>query len=247
MPSSDCVLYESRDRIARITLNRPDALNALNDEMVDGLRAAFERLNAGEDRVGVIFGAGRAFCAGADMKSLPNEMWACMPTLGIDVEKPLITAIHGHCIGGGYVLAQFTDLVVASEDALISYPEAQIGYSGGMIMGVISRLPHKIAMEVLLLGQRITAERAYQACMVNKVVPRAELEAAAMAYATILAESAPLVVRALRRFAQDTLPKSGPEIYATTRRVLNEIAESADRREGQAAFRERRKPRFTGA
>lgn len=244
--SEPCVLYSSENNIATITLNRPNALNALNDDVVDALHEAFVRLNESDDRVGIVNGAGRAFCAGADMKNPPQKMWHCMPGLGIDLEKPVITAIHGHCIGGGYVLAQYTDLVVAADDAKISYPEAQIGYSGGMIMGVISRLPEKIAMEFLLLGQRVSAERAYQIGMVNRTVAKEQLLTAAMEFAEILANSAPLVVSALRKFAHETLPKSGPEHLAVAQRVLEKIALSEDRLEGQRAFKEKRTPVFTG-
>ncbi len=146
--------YESREGIAIITLNRPEALNAMNEDMVQGLRQAWQRFNDSDDRCAVVHGAGeRAFCAGLDMRSNPKEYWRCVPGIGIEVSKPIVTAVFGHCIGSGYVLTQMSDLCVASETAQFSYPEAQIGYSGGMIVGVMGRVPHKIAMEFMLVGR----------------------------------------------------------------------------------------------
>lgn len=241
------VRYESRERIAVITLNRPEALNAMNEDMVEALRQAWQRFNESDDLCAVVHGAGdRAFCAGLDMRTNPKEYWRCIPGIGIEVSKPVITAVFGHCIGSGYVLTQMSDLCVASETAQFSYPEAQIGYSGGMIAGVMGRIPHKIAMEFMLVGERFSAERAYQAGMVNRVAARGQELDEALRYALILANSAPLVVRTLKAFAWQMTSRSAPEQAAMARVPLAEIEISEDRSEGQAAFREKRKPVFKG-
>jgi enoyl-CoA hydratase len=243
----DLVRYEAREGVAVLTLNRPEALNAFNEDMVQALRAALVRFNGAPERCAVIHAAGdRAFSSGLDMKATPREYWRAMPQIGLTVDKPLVAAVHGHCIGAGYVLMQMCDLAVAADDTLLSYPEAQIGYSGGMILGVMARVPHKVALEFMLVGERFGAERALQVGMVNRVVPRGQELQEALRFARILADSAPLVVSTLKRFAYEMTPRSAPELAALARMPLSEIESSEDRAEGQAAFRERRKPVFKG-
>ena len=129
----------------------------------------------------------------------------------------------------------------------MSYPEAQVGFTNGGIIGLAARIPHKVAMEFMLCGQRFTAQRAYEVGMVNKVVPPGQHVAGAMEYARILAESAPLVTSLIKRFVHETvIPKSPTEYHAWARRDLLIVANSADRHEGTAAFREKRKPKFSG-
>jgi enoyl-CoA hydratase/carnithine racemase len=132
----EAVTYESRDGIAVITINRPDRLNAIGPEVEAGLKNAWERLrDSEEDRVGILTGAGsKAFSAGKDMKSsAPPDYRSFTPGVGVLIEKPLVAAISGWCIGGAIVLAQMCDLCVATEDARFKYPEATMGFAGGMI------------------------------------------------------------------------------------------------------------------
>lgn len=246
--TEDVVLYESRNGIAIITLNRPKALNAFNDEMVDALYRAWRRFNDSDDHCAVVRGGGdRAFSAGLDVKNPAKEFWRAMPGIGLDVEKPTVAAIHGHCVGGGYVLMQMCDLAVATEGAQFAYPEAQIGYSGGLGVACAARVTHKIAMEFLLVGEPFSARRAYEVGMINQIVPVGEELTAALRYADILARNAPMVVRAIKSWVHETvIPKSPAETYAKTRRLLLAMESSDDRREGQAAFSEKRKPVFRG-
>ncbi|HYM31687.1 MAG TPA: enoyl-CoA hydratase-related protein [Candidatus Cybelea sp.] len=245
---SEAVTYRSSGRIALITINRPDALNALDDAVINGLADAWRRLEQGEDRCAVLAAAGeKAFSVGADLKNPPAEMWQGVPGVGVEVEKPIIAAVKGYCVGGAYVIVQNCDLVVASDTTVFMYPEAQVGFTGGLIAGAAARIPHKIAMEFMLLGQRIDAKRAYEVGMVNKITPAGGEVDGAMEYARILAESAPLVVKTLKRFVNATVVSKSPsEISAIYRRDLLEVRNSEDGAEGRAAFKEKRKPDFKG-
>lgn len=245
--SEDAVIYESRDRIATITINRPGKLNALNGAVGAGLLAAWQRLEAGDDRVAVLTGAGdRAFTAGADLDDPSVQLWTYVPGVGIEVTKPIIAAVNGLCVGGGVVLLQFCDLAVMAEDAWLSYPEAKVGFTGGLITSLAARIPHKLMMEMVLVGERMTAARAYEAGLVNRVVPRAELLGAAHEYAERIAENAPLVLGTIKQFVARTLPKGPSELAAYGRGMTERTYASADLAEGKAAFREKRKPRFEG-
>jgi enoyl-CoA hydratase len=248
--SEDVVTYEAKDGIAVITINRADKMNALTGDVVAGLRRALIKLNESDERCGIIRGAGdRAFSVGADLKDPPRDpaLWECMPGVGVDVDKPLIAAVSGYCIGGAYCLVQFCDIAVADETADFFYPEAQIGFCGGLIAGLAARLPQKIAMEFMLTGKHFNAERAFNVGMVNKVVPKGELMAGAMEYAEIFRDSAPLVMATLKRFVRDEVIARGPsEQSAWARRDLLAISRSEDQQEGGQAFKEKRKPEFKG-
>lgn len=247
---SSVVTYQSEGRIAHIQLNRPEKLNALSNQLVAELRDALEAFQASEDRVAVISAAGeKAFSVGADLKDPPRdpELWECMPGTGVFVDKPIIAAVQGYVVGGAYCLVQFCDLAVADETADFFYPEAQIGFCGGMIASHAGRVPYKLAMEFMLTGKHFSAQRAYEAGMVNKVVPKGQAIEGAMEYASILADSAPLVMSALCRFTRETVLARGPsELAGLARKELLKVSRSEDQQEGGRAFREKRTPNFTG-
>lgn len=241
------ITYESVDHIATITINRPDRMNALNEELILALNAAWHRFAESDDRVAILHAAGdRAFSVGADIKEPPNEMWQGVPSVALELNKPVIAAVHGWCVGGAYVIVQMCDLVVASENTVFKYPEAQVGFTGGLIAGAVARMGHKVAMEFMLCGENLPAQRAYEVGMVNKVVPVGEELDGAMHYAKILAASAPLVVQTIKKFAQATVPKSPAEAGAISRAQLLSVRDSEDGAEGRAAFKEKRKPQFNG-
>jgi enoyl-CoA hydratase len=248
--SENLVTYESKNRIAIITINRPDKLNALSNGVVASLREAMVRYRDSDDQCAILSGAGdRAFSVGADIKDPPRDpdLWECVPGVGVDIDKPIIAAVAGYCVGGAYVLVQFCDIAVAAENADFFYPEAQLGFCGGLIASCAARIPHKIAMEFMLTGKHFDAQRAYDVGMVNKVVATGEQMAAAMEYAEILRDSAPLVVGALKRFVRNTVTPKGPSEQAgIARRDLLAIRRSEDQQEGGRAFREKRKPVFEG-
>ncbi|MGB0552321.1 MAG: enoyl-CoA hydratase/isomerase family protein [Alphaproteobacteria bacterium] len=246
--SEELVTYESKDRIATITINRADKMNALSSGVVIQMRDAMIRLQQSDDMCAVITAAGdRAFSVGADLRDPPRDpaLWECMPGVGVDVDKPLVAAVSGYCVGGAFCLVQFCDFAVASESADFFYPEAQIGFCGGLIAGLAARLPHKIAMEFMLTGKHFSAQRAYEVGMVNKVVPVGQQVEAAMEYAEIMRDSSPMVLRTIKRFVRDTVVQRGPsELSALAQRELLSVSRGEDQLEGGRAFKEKRTPVF---
>ena len=162
------------------------------------------------------------------------------------IRKPVVAAVHGWCIGGAYVIVQMCDLVIASETTIFKYPEAQLGFTGGLIASAVARIPHKAAMEFMLLGQDLPAERAREVGMVNRVVPKGEELSAAREWAEILRHSAPLVVETLKDFSLATLNQSPAEAGAISRERLLAVRTSEDGAEGRRAFAEKRTPDFKG-
>ena len=244
---NNSVTYESTNGIAIVTINRPEKMNALNEDVIQGLNGAWRRFEDSEDRVAVLHAAGdKAFSVGADIKDPPAEMWQGVPSVGVPVSKPIIAALHGWCIGGAYVIVQMCDLVVASETTVFKYPEAQLGFTGGLIASAVARIPHKIAMEFMLLGQDLAAARACEVGMVNKVVPTGTELEGALEYARILRNSAPLVVKTLKTFSLATLNQSPAEAGAISRDQLLAVRNSEDGAEGRRAFADKRTPEFNG-
>lgn len=241
------VRVEESEKISIIRINRPDKLNAISSGVATELQSAFEAFDASDQRVAVLSAAGdRAFTSGADVTDLP-ELWRCIPNVGFKTNKPIIAAVHGWCVGGGIVLVMMCDLLVAAENTQFYYPEAKLGLTGGMISSLVTRMPHKLAMEVMLLGSKIAARRAYEVGFVNRVVPDGTQEAEALAMARELLDAAPLVVATLKHFVNDIILPTGPvERMVATSQALARVRGSADMAEGVAAFKEKRRPRFSG-
>lgn len=242
------ILYESADGIATITLNRPAQRNAMSGALCDELAAAWWRFHdSTEDRVAIFTSSGDTiFSAGADLKDPPQHLWKAVPGVGVPLTKPVIAAVAGSVIGGAVTMTVMCDLCVAADNTRFIYPEAKVGVALGMISAVAARMPHKMAMELMLLGDPIGAQRAYEVGFVNRVVPAGRQLEAAHAMARTLAGNAPLVLGMLKELVRETLPKSPVEtLYATQRRV-ERVLSSDDAREGLAAFREKRAPRYTG-
>jgi len=241
------VSVEERGPVSIISINRPEKLNAINKAVAIELQEAFAAFDRSAQRVAILTGGGgRAFSAGADVTDLP-ELWRCVPTVGIVTDKPIIAAVAGWCIGGGLVMAMMCDLLVASESAKFSYPEGKVGITGGMIAGLAARIPHKIAMEMMLVGEPISAERAYQIGLANRVVPDGREVEEALALADKIVDLAPLALAAMKRFVNDgVLPKGPAELAARYGAELAAVRNSADAAEGVRAFKERRKPRYQG-
>ncbi|WP_134323796.1 enoyl-CoA hydratase/isomerase family protein [Cumulibacter soli] len=243
----DLVEYQSEHRVATIRLNRPEKMNALTDDLVRELHAVWIRFEESDDRAAVLAAAGdRAFCVGADLTNPPDDMSRAVPNVGVALSKPVVAAITGHCVGGGYILVQHSDLAVASSSAVFSYPEARVGITGGLCAGTYARVPAKIAAEFLLLGEPLSAQRAYEVGMVNRVVPDGQQEEVALQMARTLAASAPLVVATIKGFGEQVVAQSPAEQAAITRARLFATNQSADALEGRESFAQKRKPNFTG-
>jgi len=245
---SDAVTYSSEDRIATITLNRPDRLNAINADVELGLAAAWRRFNESDDLVAILTGAGeRAFSVGKDLNyEATPDYRRFTPGFDIEVRKPIVAAVGGWCVGGALALVQMCDLCVASENARFSYPEAKLGFAGGLIASLAARMPHKVAMEILLLGEEVDARRAYEVGFVNKIVPQGQHLEAAQAYARRLAQNAPMVLAMLKDFVGRVLPRSPMEYASHAMREVEKVMDSADRQEGMASMRAKRSPNFQG-
>jgi enoyl-CoA hydratase/carnithine racemase len=258
-PDSGTVLYDLDNHVATITYNRPDALNAIDGAMRRDLNAAFSRFRDDEDAwVAIVTGAGRAFCAGADMVDgagaageFAGTFWE-KPTLnsfesGWEIFKPVIAAVNGYCLGYGLTLVTWCDFVIASERAEFGFPEVGIGVP--TIVGAI-RLPQRLnwqyAMELLLTGERIDAARAKEIGLAGWVVPHDDLMSEAKQLAARLTRAAPLAARATKEVAvrsQHLTTIDAIRFGETMRRVAGATEDAS---EGGRAFRERRAPRWTG-
>jgi enoyl-CoA hydratase/carnithine racemase len=247
-PAETPVTYKVEDQVAVVTMNRPEQMNRLDSALVQGLHEAWQRFMASDnERVAVLTGAGdKAFSAGADLRNPPSDLYRGIPGIGVPVDKPVVAAVAGHCVGGGMVLTTMCDLTIAAENAKFSYPEVKIGLTGGLIATLAARIPHKIAMELLLVGETIDAKRAYEVGYVNRIVPVAELMPAAMALAHKIAATAPMASRTLKRFVGETIPKGPTEIAGIARAQTEAISASEDWQEGKRAFAEKRPPRYKG-
>jgi len=241
------VAVEQSGQVTIIRINRLERLNAISSGVAKELQAAFQEFDRSDQRVAVLSAAGeRAFTAGADVTDLP-ELWRCIPNVGFKTDKPIIAAVSGWCVGGGIVMVMMCDLMVAAESTQFYYPEAKLGLTGGMISSLVTRMPHKLAMEVMLLGSKVSARRAYEVGFVNRVVPNGTHESEAVAMARELLDSAPLVLATLKHFVNEVILPPGPvERMALTSQAIARVRGSADMAEGIAAHKEKRKPRFTG-
>jgi enoyl-CoA hydratase/carnithine racemase len=240
------VTTEQRGAVSIIRINRPEKLNAISSAVAVELQQAFQAFDASDQRVAILSAAGtRAFTSGADVTDLP-ELWRAIPTVGFTTDKPVIAATSGWCVGGGIVMVMMCDLMVSTEDTVFYYPEAKLGVTGGMISSLVAHMPRKLAMEVMLLGSKVSAQRAYEVGFVNRVVANGRHETEALAMAEELLVSAPLVVGALKRLASEVLPSGPVERMVAISQTLGRVRTSEDMQEGIRAHRERRKPNFRG-
>ena len=252
---TDAVTYEVVRGVAWVTINRPEARNALNQAVRDGLFDRVRRFNADDDaKVLVLTGAGdRAFCAGGDLKEMADNALTVppidfVPQFGrnIEVVKPTIAAVNGVAMAGGFLLAQTCDLVVAADTAKFAVTEVKVGRGAPWAAPLSWLVPPRVAMEILLTGDPIDAQRAYEVGLVNRVVPATDLVAVAQSLAERIAANAPLSVRAAKATVRLIADLPLPAAYAEAERIWEPVYLSADAQEGPAAFRDKRKPRWEG-
>ena len=254
---SDAVLFEARDDgIAIITINRPETRNALSRDVRIGLFAAWDRFERDAAlRIAILTGAGeRAFCAGGDLKEMvesqlavpPRDMFP-VPGDSIELSKPTIAAVNGVAFAGGWMIAQACDLCVASTQAQFAVTEVRVGRSSPWAAPLIHMIPQRIMMEILLTGKPISAQRAYEIGLVNRLAEPAALMETAIALAQEISDGAPLSVRAARQTVLLATEMGRSAALQAARHASEYAYRSADSQEGPRAFAEKRKPKWTGA
>jgi len=259
-PIAPAVLTERQGRVLVVTINRPEARNSVNQAVHVGVGEALEEAERNPDIWAVVLtGAGdQAFCAGADLKAIsrgerlaPDDpvqrAWGFGGYVQHHISKPTIAAVNGFALGGGTELTLASDLAVAADTATFGLPEVKRGILAGAggAFRIAAQLPPKLAMEMLLTGDPITAARALELGLVNAVVPRAEVLAAALQLAARITVNAPLSVQASKRIARGMLDGGVPAEepgWEATRREGAVLMRSEDAREGPRAFAEKRAP-----
>ena len=251
---SDEIIYEVSDGIARMTINRPEARNALNKATRDAFRDA--ALAFAEDdgaMVLIVTGAGdKAFCAGADLKEMAQTQMGVPPkdlfldfTTDLHTDKPTIAAVNGHAFAGGFRIAQMCDLVVSADHATFAISEPKVGRGAPWASPLAWIVGPRVALELLTTAQPISCERAYQVGLVNRVVPYDRLLEEAETMARAITSNAPLSVRAGKRMVYQSASLGLEEGLTAADDLWEHVYLSEDAQEGPRAFREKRKPVWT--
>src|SRR5215207_9205796 len=245
------VLTEARGRVLLITLNRPEAMNAINTDLAQGLLRAVEQLD-GDDGLtaGVLTGAGRGFCAGMDLKAFATSG----PPIGMDVfiekgsTKPLIAAIEGFALAGGLELALGCDLLVAAENVKLGIPEAGVGLfaAGGAVFRLPRWVPYAVAMEMALTADPITAQQAKDYGLLSRVTEKGNAVDGALELAERIARNAPLSVAASKTIVRNTQGMTDEEAWEYQKPFVRSVFSSEDAKEGPRAFAEKRPPVWSG-
>ncbi len=243
----DNIDYAEADGIAEITLRRPEKKNALTGQMFRDLRASFDAFAAGGARVAILRSClDDVFCAGADLNDPPEYFWQGVPELGFRCDKPIIAALSGKVIGAGVVLTQMCDLVVMSEDCQLIYPEARVGVAKGAVSVLARRMPLRLALEMMVTGDPLTAQRAYAVGLANRLAPNGQHLAEARALAATIAANAPLVVEMLKRMTLDAIGDAPMQGQYRLMAQVDRVMDSQDAADALEAFKARRKPVFHG-
>jgi len=249
------VLSERRDGVLLITLNRPDARNAVNAALAEGVAAALDELDADDDlSVGVLTGAGKGFSSGMDLKAFvagESPYAADRGFAGITqraAEKPLIAAIEGFAVAGGFEVALSCDLIVAARGARLGIPEAKrsLVAAGGALIRLPRRIPYHLAMELALTGDPIDAERGYELGIVNRLADPGGAVDAALELAGEVARNGPLALRASKKIVQRSGDWTEAEAWEKQGEIAGPVMTSEDAREGAIAFAEKRDPQWRG-
>jgi enoyl-CoA hydratase/carnithine racemase len=253
--SDPAVVTEEREGVLLVTLNRPEQRNAVNRAVAEGIAAALDRLDADDAlRVGVLTGAGKGFCAGMDLKafvagekpSVEGRGFAGIVQRASD--KPLIAAVEGFAVAGGFEIALACDLIVAGRGARFGIPEVKRGLvaAGGALLRLPRRIPYHLAMELALTGDFVDAERAYDVGLVSRLVEPGSAVDAALELAAQIAANGPLALAASKRILVEAPSWPADELWQRQAEISDPVRASEDAREGSLAFAEKRAPRWQG-
>ncbi|WP_432843209.1 crotonase/enoyl-CoA hydratase family protein [Dactylosporangium sp. CA-092794] len=249
------VRTEEHGRVLLVTIDRPEARNAINAAAAEGIAAALSELDARDDlSVGVLTGAGKGFCAGMDLKAFLAGERPAVPGRGFAgiVEappaKPLIAAVEGFAVAGGFEIALACDLIVAAEDAKFGLPEVRRGLlpGGGGLLRLPARIPYGTAMEWILTGALVSAAQAHAVGLVNRLTPAGAALPAALELAGEIARNAPLAIRAAKRIVVESASWAPAEAFARQQAIYEPVRSSHDAIEGARAFTEKRTPQWQG-
>ncbi len=259
MTDNEPVLYSVDGHVATLTLNRPDSRNALSADLMQALLAAFDKADSDDNvRALVLTGAGKVFCAGGDLSTMNSEAstldahyarerYANLFRAVLKLRKPIIAAVNGHAIGGGLGLVCLCDIAIAADTAKLGTPETSVGLFPMMVTSMLMRnIPRKMALEMMFMGRRITAQRACEIGLLNAVVAPEDFAATVSEWAAQLASVSPAAIRLGREAVnvQDTMTVDQALSYLNAMFTLNLATEDAQ--EGIQAFLEKRSPRWPG-
>jgi enoyl-CoA hydratase len=252
---TDAVLTETRDRVLVVTINRPESKNAINGAVAAGMASALDRLDGDDElRAGVLTGAGGTFCAGMDLKAFLSGDLPVIEGRGLagltqaPPRKPLIAAVEGWALAGGFELTLACDLVVASETSRFGVPEVKRGLIAGAGAALLlsQRVPQALALELLLTGDPISAQRAAEVGLVNRLAPEDGALDAALELAATIAANGPLAVAVTKEIARSAADWSAEEAWARQDELMQPVFTSEDAIEGATAFAEKRPPVWKG-
>jgi len=253
--TEQAILTEERDGILIITINRPGARNSVNADVANGMAAALDRLDAEDNlRVGIVTGAGGYFSAGMDLKAFMQGQSPYADERGFAgitqraSRKPLIAAVEGFALAGGFEIALSCDLIVAAREARFGIPEVKrsLVAAAGALLRLPKRIPYHVAMELALTGEPISAERAHELGIVNRLVDTGSALDAAIELARQVVKNAPLALIASKEILQRAVDWSDEEGWAKQGEISGPVFASADAREGATAFAEKREPVWRG-
>jgi enoyl-CoA hydratase len=249
------VLTERRDGVYIVTINRPDARNAVNGAVAQGIAAAMDELDSDDElRVGIVTGAGGYFSAGMDLKAFVTGEQPYAGDRGFagitqrSARKPLIAAVEGFALAGGFEIALSCDLIVAASDARFGVPEVKrsLVAAAGALLRLPKRIPYHLAMELALTGEPIGAERAYEIGIVNRLAKPGEALDTALELAEAIIKNAPLALMASKEIIQKAMDWTEAEGWAKQGEISGPVFVSEDAREGATAFAEKREPVWRG-
>jgi enoyl-CoA hydratase/carnithine racemase len=252
---SEVVTYEVADQVAWLTIDRPEARNALSRAVRDGLWDGFSRFRDDADAAVLILTAAgeKAFCAGGDLKEMAGAAMTVPPPdflpylqRSVRTDKPIIAAVNGVAFAGGFLLAQMADLVIAADHAKFGITEARVGRGSPWAAPLPWLVGPRAAMEIMVTAEPISAQRAYELGLVNKVVPAAELRDAALAMARGIAANAPLSVRAAKALVYLSAEHGWSAALDAADTLYESVYQSEDAQEGPRSFKEKRPPVWQG-